>query len=107
MEQELREEDKPEAAAPSTSVVAAAPRGRARRFVRWLKRGALGILVISLTYLVAAPTGRYLVRAAWEEGKILARRRSIADLVADSTVTPAVRSKLRLVLAARAFAVDS
>jgi predicted aminopeptidase len=60
-----------------------------------------------IAYLVIAPTGRYLLRAGWEEGKILARRRPIADLVADATTPPPLRSKLMLVLAARAFAHDS
>lgn len=31
--------------------------------------------------------GRYLVRAAWEEGKILARRRSISDILAEGAAT--------------------
>ncbi|HKO15670.1 MAG TPA: aminopeptidase [Gemmatimonadaceae bacterium] len=66
----------------------------------------LAALVV-LLYLVLAPTGRYLVRAAWEEGKILAGRRSIAALVEDPGTPPEVRAKLRLVLAARAFARDS
>jgi len=78
-----------------------------RAVVRWIKWVALAVLVIGLTYLTAAPTGRYLVRAAWEEGKILARRHAIIDLVADSSMSPRVRSKLQLVLAARGFAVDS
>ena len=69
---------------------------------------ALGIAVVALLlYLLLAPTGRYLVRAAWEEGKILARRRSIAAIVADSSTPPAERQKLEIVLAARAFASDS
>jgi predicted aminopeptidase len=66
-----------------------------------------GILLCALLYLLLAPTGRYLVRAAWEEGKILARRRAIVDIVGDSTTPPAIREKLRVVLAARAFASDS
>ncbi len=58
-------------------------------------------------YLVLAPTGRYLLRAGWEEGKILRHRRSIRAMVADSSTPPGVRAKLRIVLAARAFARDS
>src|SRR5262245_6166123 len=108
MEQELRREE-PKRAVPARvpAVSAAAPRSRVRRVVRWIKLVALAVLVIGLTYLSIAPTGRYLVRAGWEEGKILARRHSITDLVADSSMSPRVRSKLQLVLAARGFAVDS
>jgi predicted aminopeptidase len=68
----------------------------------------LGVLLLAvLLYLVLAPTGRYLVRAAWEEARILARRRPITDIVEDSATSAAVRQKLRVVLAARAFASDS
>lgn len=53
------------------------------------------------------PIGRYLLRAGWEEARILSRRRPIAELVVDSTVDLATRERLRLVLDARRFAVDS
>jgi predicted aminopeptidase len=76
-----------------------------------IKRFALRALGIALTlavgFLALAPTGRYLVRAGWAEAKILARRRSIARMVADPQTGTAVAAKLRLVLAARTFAVDS
>jgi predicted aminopeptidase len=62
---------------------------------------------VAAGYLILAPTGRYLLRAAWEEAGILWRRRSIADIVADSATPPPVAAKLHLVLAARAFAADS
>ena len=55
----------------------------------------------------ATPTGRYLARAGWEESRILAQRRPITRLVADSAVPAATRAKLALVLEARAFAQDS
>lgn len=66
-----------------------------------------GLAAVVVAYLALAPTGRYLVRAGWEEARILARRRSIARIVADSTTTPVVAGKLRLVLAARSFAAES
>lgn len=74
-----------------------------RRALRALAVVALGVVA----YLVLAPTGRYLLRGAWEETKILARRRPLNDILADSATTPALRAKLQLVLAARAFAADS
>ena len=68
----------------------------------------VGVLLLAvLLYLLLAPTGRYLVRAAWEEARILARRQPIAEMVDDSTNSATVRQKLRIVLAARAFASDS
>ena len=80
-----------------------------RRVARIVGRVVAALALALLLYLLLAPTGRYLVRAAWEEGRILARRRPIADIVADSTTPrpPAVRQKLRIVLAARGFASDS
>jgi predicted aminopeptidase len=78
--------------------------------VRWKRRAtrALAAIVLAIVgYLVLAPTGRYLLRAGWEEAKILRRRRPIAELVADSATPAALRAKLLLVLAARAFAHDS
>ena len=78
--------------------------------VKWLRRALRTLAVVALAlvaYLVLAPTGRYLLRGAWEEARILARRRPITEILADSATTPALRAKLELVLAARAFAKDS
>src|SRR5215208_6281700 len=55
----------------------------------------------------AACSPFYVIRAGYEEAKLLRRRESIAELVRDSTTPPATREKLRLVLRARAFAEDS
>jgi len=73
----------------------------------WTRRVIGGVLLLGIGYLVLAPTGRYLLRAAWAEGKILKGRRRIVELVADSTTKPKIAAKLRLVLSARAFAADS
>lgn len=74
---------------------------------RWIGRVVLGVIAIGVVYLVASPTGRYLARAVWAEAGILARRRKIVDIIADSATPPETRRKLQLVLAARAFASDS
>lgn len=66
-----------------------------------------GVLLLAVAYLAISPTGRYLVRAAWAEGRILANRRAILEIVADSATKPSIVSKLRLVLAARSFAAES
>ncbi|MEO5588572.1 MAG: aminopeptidase [Gemmatimonadaceae bacterium] len=63
--------------------------------------------VIAILLVCFAPTACYLTRGAWEEGKILARRQPIADLVANRSIDPAQRAKLALVLAARQYAKDS
>jgi predicted aminopeptidase len=71
------------------------------------KRFIAGGFIVFLMLLLVTPTGCYLSRAAWEEGKILARREPIADLVAARTTDSLVRRKLSLVLAARQYAQDS
>ena len=79
---------------------------RARRIGRIAKWLGLGILLLIVGYLLT-PTGRYILRAGWEEAKILARRRPIAELVRDGGIPDSTRAKLALVLAARDFAADS
>ena len=58
-----------------------------KKGVKWRRRAArtLAVVVLALVaYLVITPTGRYLLRAGWEEGKILARRRPISAIIVDS-----------------------
>ena len=77
--------------------------------LRW---GSVGLALLiacgGMALLTAGTrTGRYLVRAAWEEGKILRGRRKIVDLVRDPATDAVTRGKLQLVLEARTFARDS
>jgi predicted aminopeptidase len=85
-----------------------------RRRPRWgrvVKRLAL-VLVVALpvagavTLLVSAEA-RYLLRAGYEEARILLKRRSIAKLLKNKSLSPELRQRLALVAAARAFASDS
>jgi predicted aminopeptidase len=78
------------------------------RVVKRIVTALLVLLVVggAVAWLVSRDV-RYLVRAAGEEALILARRRSIARVVADPATDPATRGKLQLVIAARGFAADS
>jgi predicted aminopeptidase len=64
----------------------------------------VGVAVLAL---VLHPDGRYILRATWEEGRILLRRRAIADLAADPATSGPLRARLRLVLDARQYAESS
>ncbi len=75
---------------------------------RFRRRTRLGlVLAAGLALLAVTPTGCYLSRAGYEQGRILARRKPIDRLVERGGVDDATRDKLRLVLDARRFAVDS
>src|SRR5262245_49348824 len=85
---------------------------RARpRWGRLLKR----ILLIALgaaaggvvLLLLISADARYIARAGVEEARLLLRRRAIARLIADTATPAALRQRLALVLAARAYAADS
>lgn len=77
---------------------------RAFRLLGWLTLSLVGLIIVSA---VAFPTGRYVARAAWEESRILLRRKPIELIVADSLSPADVRERLRLVLDAREFAVSN
>jgi predicted aminopeptidase len=74
---------------------------------RLVRRLFGGVCAVAGALAVGTATGRYLLRATWEEGKILARRRPIADAIADTATPAALRAKLQLVLDARRYALDS
>jgi predicted aminopeptidase len=66
------------------------------------------VLALGLFLAASLPAcSSYLLRGAWEEGKILGRRRPISEVIADPHQTPETRRKLRLVLEARAFGRDA
>jgi predicted aminopeptidase len=90
-------------ASSGTASGSSVPTGRRRRWGRIIA----GVTGTALVAFLLTPTGCYLSRAGWEEAKILAGRRQIVRLVADSTTAPATRARLQLVLAARGFAADS
>ncbi len=57
-----------------------------------------------LATTLAACSPGYVLRAAWEEARILARRRPIAEILDDPAVDMDTRARLELVVRARAFA---
>ena len=46
-------------------------------WVRRARRTLAAAALLVVAYLVLVPTGRYLLRGAWEEAKILARRQPL------------------------------
>ena len=86
-------------------------RGAGPRWGRVVRRVLLvtvaAVPVLLVLALIVSADARYLARAAWEEGRILLRRQPITELVGDSTVPAELRQRLQLVVAARAFAIDS
>jgi predicted aminopeptidase len=79
--------------------------GRLFRRILLIAIGAVAAGVALMLLLSA--DARYIARAGIEEGRLLLRRRSIAKLIADSSTSSALRQRLALVLAARAYAADS
>lgn len=66
------------------------------------------VLLLSLAALAAqACSPTYVMRAAWEEAKILHHREPISRIIADPDTDPETRDKLQLVLEARAYAKDT
>jgi predicted aminopeptidase len=63
-------------------------------------------LVLLAGFALTGCSPIYVLRAGYEEAKILSRRQSIASLVRDSTTAPATREKLSLVLEARTYATE-
>ncbi len=68
-----------------------------------MARRSIAGLVALVPFLGACSPG-YVLRAGWEEARILSSRRPIRAVVHDTTVDTVVRDKLRLVLDARDFA---
>src|ERR1044071_844150 len=64
------------------------------------------LLVIFIMSLISGCSPFYIMRAAYEEGKILWRREPITEFLAKPDVVPDAQEKLRLVLAVREYARD-
>ena len=64
------------------------------------------VLTLVLSALLSACSPVYVIRAAYEEGKILWRRQPIADYIQKPDVTAETQEKLKTVLAVRDYARD-
>ena len=65
-----------------------------------------GLLGACLLLALCACSPEYFIRAAYEEGRILWRRKPITTVLAEDGVAPDVRRKLEMVLELRDFAAD-
>ncbi|MEO6447476.1 MAG: aminopeptidase [Gemmatimonadaceae bacterium] len=91
-------------ASGSAAATASQGAGRWRRVARVTAWVVLGVLALLAALGVGTSLGRYVLRAAWEEGKILARRQPITEILADTSAPAEVRGRLTLVVDARTFA---
>ncbi|MBA4156015.1 MAG: aminopeptidase [Gemmatimonadetes bacterium] len=71
-----------------------------------MKRYILRVLLLTLLLPLGACSPFYVLRAGYEQAKILSRRQPIPRLVEDPRTDPETREKLRLVLDARDFAAQ-
>lgn len=71
------------------------------------RRARLLFPLFAVATMLASCSPFFILRAGYEEAKILSRRQSIARLVEDPSTPPERRAKLELVLGVRAFAEDS
>lgn len=76
-------------------------RRRWRRVALWTAGGLT--LIVGLAVALSADV-RFVLRGAYEQARLLARRRPLAEALADSTLPADWREKIALVVEARAFA---
>jgi predicted aminopeptidase len=70
------------------------------------RRAAVALAAVALGLGLSGCATGYVLRAAYEEARLLWRREPIAELLQSDELDPATRDKLELVLAARRFAAD-
>jgi predicted aminopeptidase len=81
--------------------------GEGRGESRLLRGAARASLVLLLASCLSACSPTYVLRAGYEEAKILWRRQPIERVLAQPDLDPALRAKLELALEVRAFAADT
>ena len=70
------------------------------------RRVLLAALLVTAGGLAAACSPGYLIKAGWEEAKILRARRPIPDVILDAETDEDTRGKLTLAMEARDFAIE-
>lgn len=75
---------------------------RSRGFVH----GLVGVAALGLTALAASCSPLYVLRAGWEEARILTARRPIEDVIVDPDTDERTRGKLTFARLARTFAIE-
>ncbi|MEN8376682.1 MAG: aminopeptidase, partial [Gemmatimonadota bacterium] len=78
---------------------------RVESAMRW--KIVLGLVAVALTASFLTCSPGYVLRAGYEEAKLLSRRRPIDEVRADANITAEERRKLDLVVQARTFARES
>jgi predicted aminopeptidase len=84
---------------------------RGHRFIGAIRQTSFRVVAavivtgLAATALAGCNAG-YITHAAYEEVRILLRRKPIAEELANTDLTPAIRAKLETVLAVRKFAAD-
>ena len=83
----------------------------AKRWFVWLRRVVLGgATLLTLAVLIAVAVSadvRFVLRAAYEEARILLKRQPLDQLVDDERISEERRAQFEFVLEARAYAEDS
>lgn len=69
-----------------------------------IRQGILGVLIVSCCSFFLACSPGYVVRAAYEQSKVLLKRRPIVEVINDPQVSADDRQKMRMVLEVREFA---
>ena len=72
-----------------------------RRLAGWV--AAVAVLTVALAIVLSADV-RFVLRGAYEQGRLMLRRRPLTEALADSTLPEAWRENIRLVIEARTYA---
>jgi len=72
-----------------------------RRLAAW---AAAAVVIVLVSAVAFSSDVRFVLRGAYEQGRLMLRRRPLTEALADSTLPAAWRENMQLVIEARAFA---